>query len=401
MGNVPAIQFTSTGLVLPSESSILSGTAADIDDAFGGGVNPALKTPQGQLASSIAKIIADKNEQIALIANQINPDYSDGIWQDAIARIYLLDRKVAISTKVLCECVGEVGKQIAAGAKAIDLSDNIYSCVDGGTIPVGGTISLYFENIQTGPIPCPANSLVYIQQADPGWDTINNPVDGVVGRDVESRAEFEFRRRNSVALNAHGSLESVYAAVFNCGGVTDVYATQNYTNSTITKGPTNFPLVAHSLFVSVVGGFDEEVARAIWEKKDLGCDCNGNTVVPITDMTYPYPYPTYQIKFQRPDPIEILVAITIVNDPSLPADIVSQIKNAVISASVGGDGGPAARIGSTLFASRFYAPVASVSQLVSILSLLIGTSTATLTSVSIGIDQHPVFYFTNISVTLL
>ena len=159
--------------------------------------------------------------------------------------------------------------------------------------------------------------------------------------------------------------------------------------------------MAHSLFVSVVGGVDEEIARAIWEKKDLGCDCNGNTVVPITDMTYPYPYPTYQIKFQRPDPIEILVAITIVNDPSLPADIVSQIKNAVISASVGGDGGPAARIGSTLFASRFYAPVASVSQLVSILSLLIGTSTATLTSVSIGIDQHPVFYFTNISVTLL
>lgn len=401
MGNVPAIQFTSTGLVLPSESSILSGATADIDDAFGGGVNPSLKTPQGQLATSTARIIADKNEQIAYIANQVNPDYSDGIWQDAIGRIYLLDRKIARSTRVSCVCVGEVGKQIVAGAKAVDLSGNIYTCIDGGTIPSGGAITLYFDNIKTGPIPCPANSLIYIQQADPGWDTINNLVDGVVGSDVENRAEFEYRRRNSVALNAHGSLESVYAAVFNCDGVTDVYTTQNYTNAIITKGPTDFALVEHSLFVSVVGGVDEEIAQAIWEKKDLGCDCNGNTVVPITDTTYSYPYPTYQIKFQRPDPIEILVAVTIVNDPSLPVDIATQIKDAVISASVGGDGGPATRIGSNIFASRFYAPVASVSQSVSILSLLIGTSTATLTSVSIGIDQHPVFSFANISVTLL
>jgi hypothetical protein len=67
--NVPAIQFTDTGVVLPQESEILAGAFNDIDNAFGGGINKALTTPQGQLATSLSAIIADKNEQIALLAN--------------------------------------------------------------------------------------------------------------------------------------------------------------------------------------------------------------------------------------------------------------------------------------------------------------------------------------------
>jgi len=399
--NVPAIEFTSTGPVIPAESAILSGVQADINAAFGGDVNPALETPQGQIASSETAIIGDKNSQVALIVNQVNPDYADGIFQDAIGRIYFLDRKPALPTRVMCDCVGAVGTIIAAGAKAQDTSNNLYACTVGGTIPVGGTISLEFTATKTGPIACPAGTVAKIYQTVPGWDTINNPADGILGNNVESRAEFEYRRRNSVALNAHGSLESVYAAVFNCEGVTDVYGAQNYTNATVTKGPTNYPLVEHSLYIAVVGGVDADIAAAIWLKKDLGCDCNGNTTVMVTDTTYAYPYPTYAIKFHRPDPLHILVAVSLVSDPSLPADIVSLVQAAIVSAFAGGDGGPAARIGSTLFASRFYAPVAKVSQAVSILSLLLGTDTATNTSVAVGIDQHPTISPDNIEVTLI
>ncbi len=47
---VPRVQFTPEGLVLPNESAILAGVLSDMDAAFGGGLNPALETPQGQLA---------------------------------------------------------------------------------------------------------------------------------------------------------------------------------------------------------------------------------------------------------------------------------------------------------------------------------------------------------------
>ena len=94
MTNVPKIQITDSGLKLPTHQEILSGVLADINAAFGGGLNTeSLETPQGQLASSLAAVIADKNDLIAELVNQINPDYADGIMQDAIAKIYFLERK--------------------------------------------------------------------------------------------------------------------------------------------------------------------------------------------------------------------------------------------------------------------------------------------------------------------
>ena len=50
--NVPAITWVNGSPVLPTEQAILAGVQTDIDVAFGGGVNPALQTPQGQIAQS-------------------------------------------------------------------------------------------------------------------------------------------------------------------------------------------------------------------------------------------------------------------------------------------------------------------------------------------------------------
>ena len=57
--NVPSIIFTPQGPILPTEQAILAGELLDIDQAFGGGTNPALETPQGQIASSNTAIIGD------------------------------------------------------------------------------------------------------------------------------------------------------------------------------------------------------------------------------------------------------------------------------------------------------------------------------------------------------
>src|SRR5581483_621151 len=186
--NVPSIQFTPAGLVVPQESDVLTGVQEDIDSAFGGGVNPGLSTPQGQLATSIAAMQADNNAVIAEFVNQVNPDTASGFMQDAIARIYFLNRQPATSTVVSCTCVGNAGTEISVGAQAKDTSGNIYSCLEDGIIPAGGSIVLSFANIVTGPIPCPANTLTGIFKAIPGWDTINNPAPGTTGSAVESQA---------------------------------------------------------------------------------------------------------------------------------------------------------------------------------------------------------------------
>jgi uncharacterized phage protein gp47/JayE len=400
--NVPPIVFTPTGLQVPQEAEVLTGVFEDYDEAFGGGLNPALETPQGQLVSSTAAIIAAKNAQFAEFVNQVDPDTADGFMQDAIARIYFLDRIAGAPTVVDCACVGAFGTVIPPGAQAQDTSGNIYVCVEGGTIPNAGTITLTFANVNNGPIPCPANTLTRIYRALPGWDTINNPSDGVLGRDVETRAEFEARRQASVALNARGSLQSIFANVFAVPDVIDVYATENVTNATVPIGATNFPMLPHSLLVSVVGGDDDAIADAIWRKKDVGCDMNGNTTVTVVDSEgYLQPYPEYDITFERPAALPILFDVEIASSPSLPSDIVAQVKAAIIATFTGADGGSRVRIGSNLLASKFYPGIINIGPEVSLLSVMLGDVYADQTSLLIGVDQAPTVDEADIAVNLV
>lgn len=397
--SVPQISFTPAGLVLPTEAAILAGVRADINAAFGGDVNPALETPQGQLASSESLVIADKNAEVALIVNQIDPQYSDGRFQDAIARIYYLTRKPATSTSVTATLGGVPSTVISAGTLAQDTGGNTYSLTANATIGVGGTVDAEFLNITTGPIPCPTASLIKVYQSISGWDTITNSADGTLGQDVETREDFEFRRKNSVAINSKGTPEAIYAAVFAVDNVLDAYVIDNPTGLTVNTGATNYPVIAHSVYIAVVGGIDVQIAAAIWNKKDVGCDYNGNTSVTVTDTSgYSYPYPTYTVKFERPTPLVVKFAVEIVDDPLLPSDIVTLTKDAIIARFNGTDGTTRERIGATIFASRYYG---SIGHNAAVISILIGTSSPTLTQVPVGIDQKPTLNASDISVTLV
>lgn len=398
---VPPLLFTPAGVVVPQESDILTGVLNDYDDAFNGNMNKNLETPQGQLASSTAAIIAACNALIAEFVNQVNPDTADGFMQDAIARIYFLNRSPGAPTNVACLCVGNLGTTIPVGAEAQDTSGNRYQCTDGGTIGVSGNITLNFANVVDGPVACPANTLTTIYRAISGWDSINNVADGVVGRLVESRAEFEFRRANSVALNAHGSKEAIYAAVFVVDDVLDVYVTENDTDGVVNMGATNYPVAAHSVYVAVVGGLAQAIGDAIYTKKDLGCNTNGNTSVTVLDKSYSPPQPSYTIKFNRPTALPIKFAVSIASSTALPGDIDVQIKAAIIAAFSGADGSFRIRIGGLILASKFYTPVSALGPEVSILSILIGTATPTLTNVTAGIDQSPTVDAADITVTIV
>lgn len=399
---IPALQFTPTGLVVPQESDILTGVTGVIDDSFGGGVNPALETPQGQLATSLSAAFADSNAVIAEFVNQVNPDTASGFMQDAIARIYFLNRQPATATVVSCTCVGNAGTEIPVGAQAQDTSGNIYSSLEDGLIPAGGSIVLSFANVATGPIACPANTLTAIYKAIPGWDTITNSAPGTIGNLVESQAAFAYRRAQSVALNARGSLPSIYAAVFDVEGVLDVYVTENVTNSPITVGSTSYTLAPHSLYVAAVGGLDTDVATAIWTKKDVGCNYNGNTTVVVTDSSgYSPPLPTYNVMFERPPGLAVKFAVQIANSASLPSNIEQLVQAAILAAFTGADGSIRVRVGSLLLASKFYPGVIAIGPEVSVLSILLGSSTPTLTSQLIGIDQSPTVQVSDISVSLV
>ena len=421
--SVPQIQFTDAGLIVPQEPAILAGTQADMDSAFGGGLNPALNTPQGQLASSQAAIVADKDTQIAYTVQQFDPQYAEGRFQDALARIYFLTRKPAVSTAVTCILTGTVGTNISAGALAKDTSGNTYVLLGNVTIPSGGSVASSWQNVVSGPIPCPANTLTQVYQSA-GFDTINNPADGTLGNVVESRADFNFRVFNSVAQNSNGTCPAIYGKVFQVANVLDCFIIDNPTGITDSgnpletgiANPTNYPMAPHSLLAVVVGGDDANIAAAIWNKKDVGCNYAplpaGGGPVPgngsvstqtVTDTSgYNFPQPSYKVSFLRPGAVPVFFNVQIANTPNLPSDIATLVQNAIIAQFNGENGNARARIGSTILAAQYYAPVANISPNVTLLSIQIGASgPGSSTEVPVGIDQTPTINAGDITVTLV
>lgn len=370
--NVPPVTFGSNGFVSPSESSILAGVQADINAAFGGNLNFSLTTPQGQLASSFTAIIGAADDTFVYYTNQVDPAYATGRMQDAIGRIYFLTRNPAQSTVVQATCSGLAGVVIPVGSLAIAADGNTYTSTQSGTISGLGSVTIPFACVVTGPISCPEGTLTKIYQAIPGWDSITNASDGVIGSDVESRSAFEARREQSVAGNSFGAIGSIIGAVAKVSGILDYYGYDNATASPVTIG--GYTVAANSIYIAAAGGSDDDVAQAIWSKKAPGCAYNGNTTVTVYDDNPLYASPVpYTVKFERPSDLSILFSVVIANSSGVPSDAAAQIQSAIISAFAGGDGGPRARIGSTIYATRFIAPVAALGPWAQIVSLLLGS----------------------------
>lgn len=386
--NVPQPVFGPTGFIAPSEAAILSGEIADIQNAFGNNLNlnalvpSSLATPQGQLASSIAALIGNVYDLFVYQSTQTDPAFAVGRWQDAIGRIYFIQRNPAVSTAMEVACVGLVGTTIPVGALVQDASQNSYYCITAGVIPSAGTITLPFAAVVPGPTPVPAE--LSIIQAIPGWDTVTVS-SGTVGSDVETPAEFEARRSASVAANAQGSLPSIEGAVLSVPGVLDAYATENATNGIVTFRGYN--LAPNSVYVCVSGGTDAAVAQAIWSKKSPGCAYNGNTSVTVQDTSpgYSAPYPSYTVLFERPIGLQILFAIDITNSVNVPANATALIQAALIAAFPGSSTPyvPSAGIGSEIYASWYASTIAAL-----------GTWATSIISIQIGSLNNPGAVFT-------
>ncbi|HDJ1441593.1 TPA: baseplate J/gp47 family protein [Serratia rubidaea] len=400
---VPAITFSTTGLLVPDESDILNGRLSDFSSALGGAMSTSLTSPQGQLAMSDSAIIADKNDQLLAIVNQINPDFSSGRFQDAIGRIYFIDRIGATGTTVTARCSGLVGTQIPAGSMAQDEAGYLYISQADVTIGSAGNVDVIFQNLTTGPIGCPIGALSKVYKAIPGWSGVKNDTAGVLGNDEETRANFEHRRRNSVANNARNTLNAIKGQVLGVDAVVDAYVTHNPTPTERVEGVTKFPLKRNSFYVGVYGGKAEEIADAIWRKAPPGVDMNGDTSQVITDKDgYDPPYPEYTITWQTVTPISAHIKVELKKSEYLPADITELVQEAVQGAFNGVDGGTRARIASTLSAGRYYAGVYAIDPInVDILGITLSRDGSTYaTSISFGIDEIPTLDDSNISVVL-
>ena len=324
------------GVELPSTQEIRSDFGTRIQQAFQTSpTDPLLNiepsSPMGQVLDLIVAEIEAKNSEILFLSNMVNPDLATGKFLDALAALYGLDRKISEPTVVNCVLTGLKGTVIPYGAIAQDSLGNQYrhSAAAGARIGDTGSVTTTFTAIEHGPLEVAAGAVNRIVTTIAGWDTINNPTAGVVGRDEETDAELRNRMVESYAVNATGYVEAIEANLAALEGVLDVRVLENPTNAAFTQFGVS--INPHSILVAIVGGEDEQIAQTIYQRKDAGCGTTGSYQVSFTDSRFYNA--TYVYNIVRPQNQALKVKIEGANDR--------------------------VSLASTVYASRFYAAIQS------------------------------------------
>ncbi|MDI2112080.1 baseplate J/gp47 family protein [Commensalibacter nepenthis] len=446
--NVPKLEFQNSGITLPEESEILNGVIQDFQNAFQNKLKFynsnnefLLSTPQGQLVTSIAAIISDRNRLLAHYVNQVDPNYAIGRMQDAIGRIYFIERKQATYTTVRAKCSGKEGTIIPAGTLVKDIQGNIYRSLDENAVMINQEVDAYdknnqpikviesfidvnFECTEKGEIPCPAGTLTERYEVIEGWESVTNKYDGIIGGENESQAQFEQRRRQSVAHNSLNSVDSIMANLLMMDEVEDAYVTENYEG--IEKKITNDLVIKpHSIYVCVYqkkqqttnsepitlneqSNIELKIAKTIWRKKTPGCALNGSISVEVADDTVdangkalyaPSAVPTYLINFDFAQEIPIYISVKLSKPKPIVGDPTVLVKNKIYSVFTEQNGVNKPRMGSQILASQFYCAVQSLGDWVKIINLKIGLSAnPTEDMIKVAINQMPTLDIDNIDV---
>lgn len=428
--NVTPLEIASNGVNLPEESEILEGVIQDFKNAFGDKLkfeNASgeflLSTPQGQLVTSIAAIISDRNRLLAHYVNQVDPNYAVGRMQDGIGRIYFIERKRATYTTVVGRCFGVANTVIPTGTKVKDTQGNVFissidatiktqtltdkngaNVIENGQPRMENYVDITFQSMEKGKITCPVKTLTERYQVIQGWESVTNLNDGIVGIEDESQAQFEQRRRQSVAHNSHNSVDSIMAALLTLDIVDDAYVIENYeeTYSYNIEDKTidlPFGLKPHSVYVCVSlrsqatqetqqSGLtvEDQIAKTIWRTKTPGCALNGDISVAVKDDTTDIngnllydqkTAPTYLINFDFAKSVPICIEVIMSKPDPITGDPETLVQNKIYEVFTGQNGSRKPRIGSQILASQFYCAVQSLGDWARVISIKIGLSNET------------------------
>lgn len=401
-----ALTFNDTGIYADEVSVIRANVAQDWKNAFA--TDPELpeldtnaETPAGQLIDGITALASEKDNEILFVLNQFNPKNAVGAWQDALAAIYFLRRKIALPTYVTCQASGAYGTVIPYGAIVQDTNGYTYMNTQVATINASGQATLYVRCTELGAIEAASGTVTRIITTVPGWDSVTNAAAGVTGRAVESQAAFESRRVQSVAKNAHGSVAALFGAIADINDVTALLILENTTNQDIVKS--GVTIAGHSVYISVYGGDNNDIARAIYNKLDAGCGTNGNTLVtynPSSDEPDNQPDMSYSYYIERPTTVSMGIVVTVADEQT--TTLTNAIKQAVVENFNGNSGYRRVKMGDKLYASRFYSDVikAGVTKLETI-QIKFPLSATAVDSVNIDADEIPTISADDVTVTYL
>jgi len=174
--------------------------------------------------------------------------------------------------------------------------------------------------LETGALQAISQTITSVDTPVTGLDSVFNPLDATVGRDIESNIELRIRRGLSTQISEAGPTDAIRNKILSLNDdetktvLESVIVLENYTTVTDAKGlpPKSFEAVVYEF-----GGAndrDQEVAEAIYAAKPAGIEAHGDKDFTVTDSQGF----DHTVKFTEPDEVDIYLILDLTVDSTYP-----------------------------------------------------------------------------------
>lgn len=267
----------------------------------------------------VARLLREKMERQQIQADKMNLLNCEGIEIDEhLANSpFFFKRKQESHATVKIELIGGLNVDLEKGDVILEANDGTrYTLNQSGTLNNKTTFEFVCDtageqgNKEIGSI------IKIVKVVNGVYDFKQNEI-AAGGQGQESDNEYIerwFLSRNESEWN----LDGIRAEVLKQEGVKSVYADENKTMTVDSKG-----LEPKSIVLIVDGGRNEDIAKAIWRKKDQAIQMNGDTIVTVKDNQGI----DREIKFYRPQKreIEVNIDFTAAKDTNILLDNLKDI----------------------------------------------------------------------------
>ena len=318
--------------------------------------------PDGVKLATDSEIWGNLDELGQKAYNSKDPSKATGDDLDSVASITGTLRGKGTFSNAGVNLVGTNGKIVLAGSLIESTDDGSEWAIDSDTT-IAGVTAATVTAVERGATQASIGAISKIVNPQSGWQSVTNPAVATPGTNPDTDSELRIERDNGVGLPGQNQIDSTFAAIANLDGVRRVKIYENDDTSPVdTNG-----LPIHSTAIIVDGGDNDEIASAVYNKRNPGpiqVELSNPVIVSVTSSVTGN---IKDIKFNTPDQVDITIVYSITDDGTLPGNISQLIKDATLS-YVDGDLLDAScgfnqtgfNIGEDVQSSRFYTPANNV-----------------------------------------
>lgn len=328
--------LTSTGYVLQTQNDWFAQERQfylDIDPLWN--LDPS--TPDGLKMAHDSEIFYALDETLQQAYNSKDPKKAKNNDLDIVCSLTGTIRSSGSRSSVQLVLAATPGTPIFAGNRFDSVitgsrwtTDQTVTADSLGVATVNATCTV------VGPTQADEGTITRIVDVVSGLSSVTNPDPATPGADAQRDEQLRVTRATAVGRPGNNQIDSMEGELFSVDGVRRAKVYENDTNSAAVSADNPFGLPAHSIAPVIDGGTDDDVAMAIYVKKNPGALLYQAGTPFEVEVTSPkYPSNKKVIRASRPIYVDMVTVIHVANDGTLPPNADQLIKEAVMEYGAG------------------------------------------------------------------